>query len=50
MVLRSEGGKCHLNVCIIEMLIDSWNSQASHKLSNVIVAIRISLPFDKKLN
>ena len=52
MVLRSEGGKCHLNVCIMVSTFNKCqlrfsSSQVSHKLSNVVVATElIFLPFE----
>ena len=46
--------ECHLTVCfVISVNWEThwlWSSQASHKLSDVIVAIRVSLPIDEKLN
>ena len=57
-VLRSDLVKCHLNVFVLRLtpkvsigiFIDSEVLEASHKLSDVIVAIRISMPINVKLN
>ena len=56
-VLRLRCVKCHLLVCFMVsttsvnwVLHWLWSSQASHKLSDVIVAIRIFLHIDEKLN
>ena len=52
MVLRSEGGKCHLKVCLsdgtFKCQLRFSSSQVLHKLSNVVVVTElISLPFEQ---